>query len=71
MLLTADCGVRMGVGRGPMRTRDGVGGSIFGLGSKYRGGKTVRGLCGVGVASFEPATSTNRGVRGETLRGSG
>jgi hypothetical protein len=61
----------MGVGSGPIRTRDGVGGSIFGLGSKNLGGRMVRGLAGVGVVSFEPEISMYRGVMGETLRGSG
>lgn len=61
----------MGVGSGPRRTSDGVGGSMFGDGSKNRGGRTVSGLCGVGVASAEPAKSMNRGVTGETLLGSG
>jgi hypothetical protein len=67
----ADCGVRTGVGSGPRRTRDGVGGSVLGDGSKKRGGRVVMGLAGVGVTSFEPARSTYRGVSGETLRGSG
>jgi hypothetical protein len=54
-----------------MRTREGVGGSIFGLGSKNLGGRIVRGLAGVGVVSFEPDKSMYRGAMGDTLRGSG
>jgi hypothetical protein len=51
----------MGVGRGPNRARDGVGGSILGLGSKKRGGSEVSGLEGVGVVSLEHVRSKNRG----------
>jgi hypothetical protein len=38
-----DCGVKVGVGSGPIRTSDGVGGSIVGVGSKIRGGAKLTG----------------------------
>lgn len=43
-------GVICGVGKGPMRASAGVGGAMFGLGSRKRGGKIV---AGVGVVSCE------------------
>ena len=43
-------GVICGVGKGPIRASAGVGGAMFGLGSRKRGGKIV---AGVGVVSCE------------------
>ena len=43
-----DRGVSVGVGKGPMRARQGVGGSISGFGSKNLGSLQVT---GVGVVS--------------------
>jgi len=37
VLLANDCGVNEGVGSGPRRARDGVGGSRSGFGSRKRG----------------------------------
>ncbi len=51
------CGVICGVGSGPMRARDGVGGSMVGLGSKNLGG-----LVGVGVASRDCGQHATDGV---------
>lgn len=48
-------GVICGVGKGPMRASAGVGGAMFGLGSRKRGGKIV---AGVGVLSCEVLSTT-------------
>ena len=48
VLDATDAGVSCGVGKGPIRASGGVGGSISGLDSKNRGGRTVN---GVGVLS--------------------
>ena len=37
VLLARDCGVKDGVGNGPKRAKDGVGGSNSGFGSRKRG----------------------------------
>jgi hypothetical protein len=67
VLLTADCGVRIGVGRGPIRTRDGVGGSMFGLGSSTWGG----GYAVVGPAVFCCENSGLRNGTAKSFLGSG
>lgn len=60
-------GVSCGVGKGPMRASAGVGGAMFGLGSRKRGGMMD---AGVGVVSCE-VLSTFMALTGDLVRGGG
>ncbi len=63
-----DCGVKVGVGSGPIRTSEGVGGSIVGIGSKIRGGAK---LTGDVAASGMPEISVTERLVGMFLGGCG